>query len=1144
VAGERLTGREKRALILWVVAGVIGALVAYKYYFQAFPEADVNFQVSREEALTRAKNFLGGMGENVGGYQSAIVFDLDDEAKTYLEREVGARETNRLMSSELHIWYWDVRFFKPQQEEEFRVRVSPAGQIVGYQHQVEESRAGESLERTAAQAAATQFASGKLGVDLRGWDLLADEVSSKQRPRRLDWSFTWEKHGFRAADAPYRLDVVLHGGSVGDSHEFLKVPEAWQRSFAHLRSQNNFLATIAILPYLALLGAALWLSIALTLRGAANWRAAIKIGVLVTLLLFFMGVNEWPQLRATYNTNDSYAVFIFQELVKALLFGLGSALTVTLVLPAADAFYRVTQPGRLRLSKAFTLRGFQSKEFFCSSVVGLCLTAASLGFVVLFYFVGRKFGVWAPQDITYTNSVSTLFPWISGVAIGLLASTNEEFTFRLFAIPFVERLTGSRWLAVIIPAFCWSFLHANYPQEPPYIRGLEVGALGIVTGIVMLRWGILATLIWHYTYDASQVGLVLIRSHSWYFKISGIVVGAAAVAPLLFSAIAYLRRGEFAADEDLLNSAEPAPDVSFRMPASAAVATAGSRRYSALTPGLLGLLALLAICGAVAAVRLKPASIGDYLQMSLDARGAKTRGDEALRKRGVDPNSYRSAVVFVDNTDPFVNEYLRERIGVAGANAIYASQVPGALWRVRYFKDGEQEEYAVILKPNATVHSVWHVLAEDTPGARLDDKAAQAIGEKYLVEEKHLDLGKWKLVDAESNKLPHRVDHTLVWEEQADLMGAVGPEPFLMYGLKTDAHARVRVQISGDEITRYQTFLKIPDEWTRQRQALNLPRLALAYGIPALLFGGLGITMLVIFLRNLKSEAAVGVPWRRLALWSAWALAGFFAAFAVGNRYAEFLNAYPTSTPFKLAMGTLVFSLAIGGPFYYAMVVMIFGLAWFFARRAFAEEQLPGWLGMPSAYYRDALFIGVGGTGALLALRRLTQVAAQFWPTIHREADAAFGQDFDAKLPAGAIVATAIMRGLLYTGLVLAIAAFVAAYVRPARLRTVLLITGALSLVGGSWGGGADYGKQFLAKFILLGVIALGVRYISKFNLLGLFLVAAGSTLLGAAAELLGQQQGYYRANGYAVIGALVLLFAWPVVTWMAGGNGSRLAAD
>src|SRR6266849_6472829 len=141
----------------------------------------------------------------------------------------------------------------------------------------------------------------------------------------------------------------------------------------------------------------------------------------------------------------------------------------------------------------------------------------------------------------------------------MYASTNEEFTFRLFAIPFFKRITGSRWIAVIVPAFLWSFLHSNYPQEPAYIRGIEIGIVGVIAGLVMLRWGIVATLIWHYTVDASLVGLLLVRSNSLYFKISGVVVAAAALAPLAFACISYLSRGRFEAEEDLLNRSEPDP---------------------------------------------------------------------------------------------------------------------------------------------------------------------------------------------------------------------------------------------------------------------------------------------------------------------------------------------------------------------------------------------------------------------------------------------------------------------------------------------------------------------------------------------------------------------------------------------------------
>src|SRR4029077_20392777 len=103
----------------------------------------------------------------------------------------------------------------------------------------------------------------------------------------------------------------------------------------------------------------------------------------------------------------------------------------------------------------------------------------------------------------------------------------------------------SRVLAVCLPAFSCSFLHSAYPQEPGYIRGIEVGIIGVVAGVVMIRWGILATLLLHYTVDASLVGLLLVRSNNLYFTISGVVVGAAAVAPLAFACISLLVRGSF-----------------------------------------------------------------------------------------------------------------------------------------------------------------------------------------------------------------------------------------------------------------------------------------------------------------------------------------------------------------------------------------------------------------------------------------------------------------------------------------------------------------------------------------------------------------------------------------------------------------------
>src|SRR5260370_22619748 len=108
-------------------------------------------------------------------------------------------------------------------------------------------------------------------------------------------------------------------------------------------------------------------------------------------------------------------------------------------------------------------------------------------------------------------------------------------------------------------------------------------------------------------------------------------------------------------------------------------------------------------------------------------------------------------------------------------------------------------------------------------------------------------------------------------------------------------------------------------------------------------------------------------------------------------------------------------------------------MGWFDGGGAFGGERVPGWVGMPVNYYRDAFCLGLGGSAALLGLQRLLAAASPFWPTVHRALPASFGQAFDAILPAVSFPAGALQSGLRLTGIVAAVTAFVAASVRHSR---------------------------------------------------------------------------------------------------------------
>jgi hypothetical protein len=412
-------------------------------------------------------------------------------------------------------------------------------------------------------------------------------------------------------------------------------------------------------------------------------------------------------------------------------------------------------------------------------------------------------------------------------------------------------------------------------------------------------------------------------------------------------------------------------------------------------------------------------------------------------------------------------------------------------------------------------------------------------------------------VENDSETRPHRVDHLLTWQQNTPLDSNVSAA----VGSGGHAYTRVRVALLGDEVTDYRRsyfrrsgsaddnepasegfskFIKIPDDWRRKQEEATLPREVLRVGMFLLFLGGLGLTALIVFLKNLRSKEARAVPWKQLSLWAVWGFISFYVFFFFGEEISNWLNSYNTAIPFRTWLGILGIRGLLGGPFAFGFLVLVFGIAWYYAKLAFGEERLPGWVRMPREYYRDAFWIGLGGTAGLLGLERLLDVASAHWPTVHRSLDVSFGQSLDAVLPAVSLLGGTVLDGLRMTAYVVLIASFVAAKVRQTLLRTLLFFFGALAVVGGSWGTPADFAKQFLARLILLGVVVFGVRYLMRFNLLGCFLVVAGTSLVTGAAEMLAQPDAFYRGNGDAVLLMLALLFAWPLAAWRFGSMNLR----
>jgi hypothetical protein len=248
------------------------------------------------------------------------------------------------------------------------------------------------------------------------------------------------------------------------------------------------------------------------------------------------------------------------------------------------------------------------------------------------------------------------------------------------------------------------------------------------------------------------------------------------------------------------------------------------------------------------------------------------------------------------------------------------------------------------------------------------------------------------------------------------------------------------------------------------------------------------------------------------------------------------LMQYPTAVSLRIFFATTAVGIFIISAFILGAIVLLFGLAWSFGTRAFGAERIPSWLGMPADYYRDAFWIALGGAALLIGLKRLFGVLDLWWPTLHRELPASFGDNFDATYPAAAVIGGAILRALLLTGTFALAASFLGAELRVRWLRLALFLALAAAVVS-DWGNAQDFLKQLIGSVLVLGIIVFGIRRIARFNVLGCFLVVTSVSLVAGAVELFSQADSFYRLQGYWILAALLILLAWPLAAWRTGPN-------
>ncbi len=1109
----RLTSSDKKTIVVAIFIAAFSLAIGVKYFSHAFPEAAIQFRVNRDDSAPLAQKFLSERGFKLDGYRHAATFDYDDQAKVYLERTQRLERMNRLTQGPVHLWRWSHRWFKPQQKEEFRVDVTPAGDLVGFDHDIPEAAPGAALDQASARTIAETFLNQVMRRNLA--DLEFVETQTEKRPARTDHDFTWKQKSVDLGDGSLRIEVEVDGDQVAGYREFVKIPEQWSRDYEKLRSRNNA-AQIVDEVFMILLIVAMMVMLVRRLRDrdVPVWMS-LAFGGIAGALFLLGQFNAFSLAQYGYQTTDSYSSFVTNYLWENLLRALGIGAAIFLLVAASEPVYREAYPNQTSLRRYFSWHGLRSRSFFIANVVGITLTFFFFAYQTVFYLAANKLGAWAPADIPFTDLLNTKFPWIMVLFIGFYPAVSEEMVLRAFSIPFLRKLLRSLPLAVVLSAFIWGFGHSAYPNQPFFIRGLEVGLGGIVMGLIMLRFGILATLIWHYSVDALYTAFLLIRSPNHYLMVSGAVSAGIMLIPLVVALVAYWRAGTFIEDESLSNASEgisrPVREEVVEPEAALVYQPLSQRRLI-----LAGFLTLLFILLAVIPVY----RFGEGITTSISRSQALRTADDYLRQRQVDPGRYHHVALIRENVDPLAVRYLLEHKSVKDSDQTYQSATRLAIWEVRYFRPLEKDEHHVFLDPsNGKVFGYRRLLDDNAPGASLSPEQAQTLAAKY-VEEQGYGLSDFDLQSSEAEKRKAREDYTLVWQAKAGDPRNVA-----------DAHYRLEAEVAGDQVVAFARSFKLPEAWERARRSSSLVNFVLS--IPAFLVGlalfGAGVVLLVIKIRSGQ------MPWRPAAMVGA--LIAALLILSELNQWPVLNRQYDTSIP----LATFRLYIAVG----LIVVPLLAGLlCWLLAGLAASLYPEAWQLLRGSArrvWRRDAVTCMVLVLAAAAGLNKLEALFASRFHAFAPVDIEVFPDLFNTALPGAGFFLRALMGSIVFiAGLGLAIYIIRLGCTKRAWWLWVGIPL-ALVALGPA---GAHSVREFFAgwvmSFVPLAVGAAIVFWFFRNNLLAYLGAAFCLQMAQPLVSLFSQQADFYRSNGLLLAALALLFLAWLLLV----GKGSEAASQ
>ncbi|MDZ7360678.1 MAG: SpoIIE family protein phosphatase [candidate division KSB1 bacterium] len=539
--------------LLVAVFAIIGLAIGAYLMPQVNPYFASRPELARGEARRIVDACLKQQGFDVSGFFNEAIFVYDHSGLDYLMGTFGVKPVIDLgRDDRLPLSYWQFTFYrnvpKDQQQEIFRVRVSPSGKLIGFIHILPDSVAGDTL----SAAAALQLAQRTLQnwPDIQFDDFKLEESSSTQKMKRTDHKLVFARTNAALGAGAEVLEVQIAGTELASVMRYFRDPQDFVSASGVVGPASLLINAISVAVYVVLLFVSLVMFLRKYHEGEIGVRTGLWLGGILFFTLLLYTINIWD--RIGYGAGFGPISPLYTKLVAAAMqvfFGYNfMALMVLGAWTVGEQFLRLDRPKLLAGVDSVFNRRWITQNIGRELPVGLAWGLMIFGAIQLvIYLIIHHLGALPRLSYNSFSAFEGHLPWL-GILVSLLVTALfDELVFRLFLISSLRRLLKSTVLAIflagVLYGFFLVFFNETYSFRPAPFTLIPSILLGLAQGFVFWRYGLLASMASGGVFAAlNQIG-PLLGSAEPYFIGSGIA-GSVLLLGLLVTGWIGSRRGE------------------------------------------------------------------------------------------------------------------------------------------------------------------------------------------------------------------------------------------------------------------------------------------------------------------------------------------------------------------------------------------------------------------------------------------------------------------------------------------------------------------------------------------------------------------------------------------------------------------------